>query len=520
MSTTKTDYLVIGCGIAGLSAALHLAKHGKVIVLSKDTIRESSSNYAQGGIAVALEKSDTPSLHYQDTLEAGAGLCNKEAVKVLVEEGPSRVNELINMGANFDKINGNFDFSQEAAHSKRRILHAKDTTGKEIVKTLGNRALKEPNITFNQSTFVTKLLIENKQCIGFEALQKKIPITYLAKAVVLSTGGCGQVYQYTTNRSVSTGDGMALGINAGCKITDMEFIQFHPTTLYQGDKKTISIFLITEAIRGEGAILRNSKGERFMQKYHPQLEMAPRDVVARAIFKEMEDTNEAVYLDLDQVKKNVKERFPTIYKRCLESGINISRDYIPVSPAAHYCMGGLKTTTWGETNIAHLYAAGEVASLGLHGANRLASNSLLDGLVFGHRAAEHIINTIKTTIPNTPLPSQETKEIPNYKLASVKVIRQKIKKLMWKYVGIVRQETGLKKALEQLKQFEWILDIDDANEVLIETQHMLTVSKLITHSALVREESRGAHYREDFPKENEGIKKHLLAKSLEAPQTL
>jgi L-aspartate oxidase len=513
MTTTKTDYLVIGCGIAGLSAALHLAKFGKVIVLSKDTIRESSTNYAQGGIAVALEKNDTPNYHYLDTIAAGAGLCNKEAVKVLVEEGPERVNELIKMGANFDKINGNFDFSKEAAHGKRRILHAKDTTGKEIVKTLGNRALNEPNISFNQSTFVTKLLIDNKVCIGCNALQSGKPVSYLAKAIVLSTGGCGQVYQHTTNRSVSTGDGMALGINAGCDVTDMEFIQFHPTTLYQGDKKTISIFLITEAIRGEGAILRNDRGERFMEKYHPKKELAPRDIVARAIFKEMQETNSNVFLDLEGLKRNVKERFPTIFKRCLESGIDISKDYIPVSPAAHYCMGGLKTDTWGETNIPNLYAAGEVASLGLHGANRLASNSLLDGLVFGHRAAESIIKNIKTEIPSLPKSETDNKSTKPFDLAKIKSIRQKIKHIMWKYVGIVRNEEGLKKAQATLNDFHWIQEINDTNEVVIETKHMLTVSTLITNASLNRQESRGAHFREDFPEENKALQKHLSLSS-------
>lgn len=503
----KTDYLVIGCGIAGLSAALELAKKGTVLVLSKDTINESSSNYAQGGIAVALEKTDTPTYHYEDTINAGAGLCNEESVKVLVEDGPVRVQELIKLGANFDKINGDFDFTKEAAHQKRRILHAKDTTGKEIVKTLGNAAIKEKNITFYQKTFVSKLLVKNNSCHGCIAVKDTKIIQINAKSTVLSTGGCGQVYQYTTNRSVSTGDGIALGLNAGCEVADMEFIQFHPTTLYQGDKKTISIFLITEAIRGEGAILRNNQGERFMKHYHPEQELAPRDVVARAIFQEMQETNGHVFLDLENITHDVSHRFPTIYKRCLESGIDIKKDYIPVSPAAHYTMGGLKTDTWGRTNVENLYAAGEVASLGLHGANRLASNSLLDGLVFGYRAAVDILKL--PTQKRTTYKAEQITQIDTFKVDEIKVVRQKIKSTMWNHVGIIRNQQGLKKAKRRLRQFRWIFALQTYNELVIETQHLLQVALLITEFSLQRKESRGAHYRDDFPDSLEKFKKHI-----------
>ncbi len=499
----KFDYVIIGAGIAGLSAAYRLAPHGNVCVITKGGVRESSTRYAQGGIAVAMKEDDAPRYHFEDTIKAGAGLCNETAVKILVEEGPKRVQELIEMGAKFDQVDGALDFTTEAAHGRRRILHAADATGREIEKALGNAVLATGKVTFLDYTSVIKLLVEDNHCFGCVAMQHYKPITITAKAVMLATGGVGQIYLRNTNPPVSTGDGIALAFAAGCDVQDMEFIQFHPTTLYLGDKKPISLFLISEAVRGEGAILRNVHGERFVE------ELAPRDIVARAIFQEMQRTDAShVYLDLSGLKVDVRERFPTIYRRCLESKIDITRDFIPVAPAAHYFMGGVSTDLWGCTAVNGLYAAGEVTSLGLHGANRLASNSLLDGLVFGYRAAEHALG-------------QPAKKIIDYKVEisvdaidpQILAIKQEIRELMWRHVGIVRNETGLRQAFKHLMRFKWVMRLNSGHPALAEVQSMLLAAGLITQFALQRKESRGAHFRSDFPQTDDQKWKVHLVKS-------
>jgi L-aspartate oxidase len=496
----KTDFLVIGSGIAGLSCANALAPHGKVLVVTKNAIRESATQYAQGGIAAALQKDDTPHFHFQDTIKAGDGLCQPEAVKILVEEGPARVQELIQMGASFDKEDGAFHFTKEGAHSKRRILHAGDATGKEIEKTLGNALLRHTNVTFMPNTFVTQLIKKDGEIIGCEAVHNHTLITITARATVLTTGGCGQVYQNNTNPPVATGDGLALALNVGCDLQDMEFIQFHPTTLCQSDKKPLSIFLITEAVRGEGAYLRNADSQRFMLNYHPDAELAPRDIVARAIFNESQRQNTShVYLDLTHLKLNIAKRFPTIYKHCLDNGIDITKDLIPVAPAAHYAMGGIKTDLWGQTQVKRLYAGGEVACVGVHGANRLASNSLLDGLVFGNRIATHILNSHYTMPMDATAPHKDYQSVEPQKKQSILEVKDIIRDIMWSDVGIIRSKDTLTHALTELQKLTWIKIVSTTDAQIIEVQNILDVALQITQSALNRKESRGSHFRSDYP---------------------
>lgn len=491
------DYIIIGSGIAGLSAALECSKHGKTAIITKSHFNESATLYAQGGIAVALKDTDTPEYHYNDTIQAGDGLCNKEAVKKLVEDGPKRVEELIKQGANFNKKNNKLDFTKEAAHCKRRILHVGDATGREIHKTLGTSVLNSSNITIFSHTFVHSLITNNKECLGCIATNKKTVLRFFAKATLIATGGAGHVYSHTTNPTVSTGDGIALGYNSGCTLQDMEFVQFHPTTLAIGDKKPISIFLISEAVRGEGAVLRNIHGERFMPDIHPDAEMAPRDIVARAIYLESQRTKNAIFLDLSPIQKELFERFPTITKRCKEAGIDINKEFIPVSPAAHYFMGGIQTNIKSQTNILRLYAAGEVASLGLHGANRLASNSLLDGLVFGHSAAENMCKESTIRYPQLLTPISLSDELTHSH--TILSVRQRIRTIMWRNVSIIREEKELKAAKEELNKLKWLFEISSFEESICEAKNMLQTSLCITESALLRKESRGAHFRKDFP---------------------
>jgi L-aspartate oxidase len=516
MKTLKLDYLVIGSGIAGLSASNKLASTDcSVGVITKSISKEGSTQYAQGGIAVAMNEDDTTKYHFEDTLKAGAELCNKDAVSILVEEGPARVKELIELGANFDKIGQKYSFTKEAAHGKRRILHAGDATGKEIEKALGKHLKSQLNVNFYENTSVIQLIVEDNNCLGCLAVHNNELVLFEAKATIIATGGCAQVFARNTNPPVSTGDGIILGYDAGCDVQDMEFMQFHPTTLFLGDKKPISIFLISEAVRGEGGVLRNINGEQFMKNYHPDAELAPRDIVARSIFMEMSKTNSHVYLDLGGLKKDVKKRFPTIYERCLEARIDITRDFIPVAPAAHYFMGGLKTDGNGKTNVERLYAAGEVASLGLHGANRLASNSLLDGLVFGYRAAADALELDNSEVV-IDLKKLDTENPAISESAAVKIMaaKQIIRKTMWHNVGIIRSKESLTEALITLKKLDWLYKLATFNLGVVEAKNMLKTSQLITKSALEREESRGAHFRADFPdRDNTNWKIHIVKNS-------
>ncbi|MCC6346415.1 MAG: L-aspartate oxidase, partial [Nitrospirales bacterium] len=386
MQDLKTDFLVIGSGVAGLRAAVELSRYGNVLVVTKDSPTESSTEYAQGGVAVALSDEDEVGIHFEDTIKAGDGLCREEAVRVLVEEGPERILELIEWGASFDREGTKLAFTMEAAHSRRRILHAQgDSTGKELERVLIQKCKTLPTLQRLPFCTAIDLIVEGGICRGASVLRDSDTLVVRAKATLLATGGSGQVFSRTTNPSVATGDGMAMAYRAGAVLEDMEFVQFHPTALFVPSAPQ---FLLSEAMRGEGAILRDIHGKPFMQEYHPSGELAPRDVVSRAIVSRMVETGSRhVSLDLRHLDAEfIRNRFPRIHTTCLRYGVDITKDLIPVSPAAHYIMGGVKTDLDGATGIPGLYAAGEVACTGVHGANRLASNSLLEGLVYGFRA--------------------------------------------------------------------------------------------------------------------------------------
>lgn len=515
MKIGRCDILIIGGGIAGLSAALEASKDVQVTVLTKGKIGETATEKAQGGIAAAIDQiSDSTEFHFEDTIAAGAGLCDEQAVRVLVTEGVPRVKELIEMGACFDRAateaGGGFALALEGAHKQRRILHAGDETGAEIEKTLGRRIVAEGKVRVDQQILGIDLLIENGRCVGARAIDLKggSSVTYLAKATILATGGVCQVYLYTTNPEFATGDGIAMAYRAGAEVTDMEFVQFHPTALVQfkqfEDLVALPQFLISEAVRGEGGVLLNGRGERFMQKYHAQLELAPRDIVARSIFKEMKSGNEDhVFLSLRGiVPEKIKHRFPMIYKTCLERGLDITKDNIPVAPAAHYFMGGIKTDTDGQTNLPGLYAAGECASTGVHGANRLASNSLLEGLVFGRRAALAARNSIISVGNSKHLSVGNDNFLPGPEAKRLKLV---IKTAMWNGAGIIRSKESLTGVLNRLEMIE--------NEVKddLELRNMVTVARLIARAALDRQESRGAHFRTDFPNsDDKNWKRHQI----------
>lgn len=504
VSVYSTEVLVLGSGIAGLYTALKASESLEVTVLTKKEIPESNTKHAQGGIAVALDEEDSPSLHYEDTLYAGAGLCDSEAVRALVEDGPHRVEELIRMGANFDQLNGQLAFTREAAHSRRRILHAHgDATGAEIERTLVEQTLKNPKIAVKEERFVLDLLKNDQgEIIGALSLNEKAQglEVYLARAVVLATGGLGQLYCYTTNPEVATGDGIAAAFRAGAELMDMEFVQFHPTALLI---PAAPRFLISEAVRGEGAQLLNSRGERFMENI-PGEELAPRDVVARAIWKEQ--TRSQVFLDFRPLGKGkTLGRFPMIYRTCLEYGIDVLESPLPVAPAAHYLMGGVRTNTQGRTNLPYLYACGECACNGVHGANRLASNSLLDGLAFGGRIVEDILG-ISRPIPQwsdvvsfeSDVLSESESQGNKEERQPHKLERKELQELMWEYVGIEREEEGLKKAITLIEEWDNLYKPGRSIEEL-ELGNLLTLGRCVAQAAKARVESRGGHFRSDYP---------------------
>jgi len=501
----NTDFLVIGAGVAGLRAAIELAHAGKVLVVAKDSLRESSSEYAQGGIAVALSDDDDVVLHEQDTLYAGDGLCNPAAVRTLVEEGPAAIQELIDWGAEFDREGAKLAFTREAAHSRDRILHAHgDSTGREIARTLYHKAASLPNVTFRSYAATTDLLLDDGVAGALlydAAAQREEPV--FARAVLLATGGLGCVFLNTTNPDVATGDGVAMAYRAGAEIGDIEFVQFHPTALHvEGAPR----FLLSEALRGEGAQLRNREGERFMERYHPLKELAPRDVVARAIVAEMNRTAAPhVFLDLTHREAGfARGRFPRIYETCLRYGLDIERQAAPVAPAAHYAMGGVWTDLDGRTSVERLFAAGEVACTGVHGANRLASNSLLEGVVFGARAGRAMREARESqavsggrlkpadrrqkTIVCPTGPSDQRQEA----TASVAAVQR----IAWEKCGIVRDRAGLQEACRQLEP--------DAGG------NAALVALLIARCALAREESRGAHFRTDYPEKRDEFARHSV----------
>ncbi|MDI6890674.1 MAG: L-aspartate oxidase [Thermodesulfovibrionales bacterium] len=523
MEKEIVDFLIIGSGVAGLRAAIELAPYGSVLVVTKDRPTESTTEYAQGGIAVALSDEDEIGIHYEDTLRTGDGLCREEAVRILVEEGPERIIELISWGAEFDREGTKLDFTLEAAHTRRRILHAHgDATGREIVRVLLGKVSFLPSVKTYPFTFTIDLIVRDGECHGAYILRGKELISLFAKATILATGGAGQIFSRTTNPLVCTGDGMAVAFRAGAIIEDMEFVQFHPTSLYC---PLAPQFLLSEAMRGEGAILRNINKERFMEDYHPMAELAPRDVVSRAIISEMVKVrSDYVYLDLTHLRKEfLKSRFPRIYSTCLQYNIDITKELIPVSPAAHYIMGGVGTDIEGATNIKGLYAAGEVACTGVHGANRLASNSLLEGLVFGARAGrvalrspisnEQLIASSKEITHNSSLPGLAPRSgagiTHHFSIPDHEEIRRELRKVMWERVGIIRCEKSLRYAKERLAGWSFILDETFLTRRELELKNMLTVAGLTTEAALLRKGSVGAHYRSDYPERGEGWKRHI-----------
>lgn len=502
-----TDFLIIGGGVAGLRAAIELAPHSRVIVITKDAPTESSTGYAQGGIAVALNDEDEVGIHFEDTIKAGDGLCRNEAVRVLVEEGPQRILELIEWGAEFDKEGTKLSFTLESAHSRRRILHAHgDSTGREIERVLINKVNSFPTVRRFPFCTAVDLIIDDGRCIGAYVLKNADIVAIYSRATVLATGGAGQIFSRTTNPLVATGDGIAIAYRAGAILEDMEFVQFHPTALFTPSSPQ---FLLSEAIRGEGAILRNINKEPFMKNYHPDGELAPRDVVSRAIISEMVRTKSThVYLDLSHLDaKFIKKRFPRIYSTCLQYNVDITKELVPVSPAAHYMVGGVKTDINGATNIKGLYAAGEVACTGVHGANRLASNSLLEGLVYGARVGRVMLDSLSTEkITHKPSP------ITHYFLSDMEEIRASLRKVMWEKVGIIRCEDSLRSAQEKLAKWSFILDKTFLTRSGLELKNMLTVAKLITEAALLRKGSVGAHWRSDFPERSKEWAKHIIWK--------
>ena len=515
------DYLILGSGIAGLSFALRVAPFGRVAIVTKKNQAESNTNYAQGGIASVTGKDDSFELHVRDTLEAGAGLCKEPVVRAIVEEGPARIQDLIQLGMKFSETeprgrdgSRELDLGREGGHSRRRILHARDMTGHEIERALLNAVSRQPNIHIFENHLAIDLITSEKlglpganRCLGAYVFNKEENrvLTFAAPVTLLATGGCGKVYLYTTNPDIATGDGVAMAYRAGASIANMEFVQFHPTCLYHPQAKS---FLISEAVRGEGGILKNLAGSEFMDPVHPLKSLAPRDIVARAIDSEMKKSGaDHVLLDIThKPAKSIIQRFPNIYQTCLRYGIDITKEPIPVVPAAHYQCGGVQTDLDGGTDISGLYAVGEVACTGLHGANRLASNSLLEALVCSHRAAEKILATPALPI-DVNIPFWQSGNATNAdEMVVVSHNWEEIRRLMWDYVGIVRTNKRLQRAQkrianlqEEIHDYYWNFIVSSD---LLELRNIATVAELIVSCALQRPESRGLNYNLDFPEAN------------------
>jgi L-aspartate oxidase len=508
------DYIIIGSGIAGLYTALLTKKEGSVLILTKGSIDDCNTKYAQGGVAAAIGKNDSPELHFQDTLAAGAGLCDPVAVRILVEGAPSCISDLIKLGVPFDTLNGEVALTKEAAHSVSRILHAGgDATGEHIELTL-SRQVRQSKIKILEHCLATEIIVDKGKVGGVKALDCRSGTAeeFECHYLILASGGAGRLFKLTTNSEIATGDGIALAFNAGAEITDMEFFQFHPTVLHLPG---VAPFLISEAVRGEGGILRNAEGYRFMFDYTPEGELAPRDIVARSILNEMKKTESGrVSLDVTHLPSQlVTTRFPHIYRFCLEHGLDPSSDLIPVVPAAHYMMGGVKTNTWGETNIGGLFAVGEVACTGVHGANRLASNSLMEVLVFSKRIILKTEGGVKEYVSigggdqqrYHSLSNQEgVKTIPSLSLSA-------LQSLMWEKVGIIRSKETLSQAAGTLAAWEKGEGVA-SDRSSYELKNLVLVARLMTEAALIREESRGAHFRTDFPHPSSTWLKHITLK--------
>lgn len=510
LPSEEVDFLVVGGGIAGLTAVLQL-KDFRTIVLYKNGLSETCTYNAQGGIAVAIAPWDSPEKHKEDTLTTGCGLSSSEAVDIMVNEGIERIEEIISSGLNFDRENNRYHFTMEGGHSCRRILHIEgDSTGRAIASFLYKKVLAEKNIKILHSHFLVDLINKENRIEGaliYDEKKKKI-LLIRAKAFILATGGAGNIFQETTNPPGITGDGIAIAYRCGADLVDLEFYQFHPTTFYQAGAPR---FLISESVRGEGGILRNSKGERFMFDYHPMGELAPRDIVTRAIIDQIKKTGaNCVYLDLQKIRYELKKRFPSIYNFCMNYGINIEREYIPVRPAAHYFMGGIKTDINGRTSIENLFVCGEAACPGVHGANRLASNSLLEGLVFGTRAGKNAAKESgrKYIVSKHRYVFSQKPDI----LIDREDLKRSIRSLMWRNVGIEREDSLLKNAEEKITEWMKYAFLKEPSDTSgFETLNMLILSLLITKASYLRKESRGAHFRKDYPQQdNKQWKKHIV----------
>lgn len=516
----STDILVVGSGIAGLWFALRASRLGRVLVITKKSDVESATNYAQGGIAAATAENDAPGLHASDTLATGAGLAHPAIVRLVTETGPALVRELYETGVRFSTYvdargREQFDLGQEGGHHRRRIVHAADRTGLEIERGLVRAVKSSGRVSLSEEHFAAELLLDDSgRCVGCQMLSTDSgePIVVRARVVMLATGGIGQAYRHTTNPRIATGDGIAMGFRAGARVANMEFIQFHPTSLYGSDINGRA-FLISEAVRGEGAILRTRDGEPFMSRYHPDASLAPRDIVARAADAEMKSRGEDyVLLDATHLAPElIRQRFPTIHQTCLESGIDMTKDPIPVVPAAHYVCGGLEVNEWSETTVSGLLAAGECACTGLHGANRLASNSLLEALVFAERAADHLV---EAGIPGEPgdvaVPSLLPEDGAAVRQAGA--LREELQGLMWQHAGIVRTDDGLRYAGDRLAELcEQTSSLGRAASVRCrETVNLLEVARLVVTSARLRPESRGLHYNQDHPQMDPGFARDTI----------
>ena len=502
VNNLDTDFLIVGSGIAALRAALELANVGTVLILTKANSMEGSTIYAQGGIAAAIGEGDSAEIHAADTLAAGDGLCREEAVHLLTNQGASDVQELINWGARFDRNeDGVLSLAQEGAHTMRRVLHARDATGREICRVLWQKVSGDERISVIEHALVLDVVVDEGRCVAARfADEKGRVLTAHSSATLLATGGAGQLYRDTTNPPVATGDGVAIAYRAGARVIDLEFIQFHPTALSLAGHPR---FLLSEALRGEGAKLINESGDAFMSSVDPAGDLAPRDRVARAITKEVKRTGSPVYLTLDALPEEfVRKRFPLIAAACQSVGLDLARDRIPIGPAAHYVMGGVETDLDGQTSLPGLFAAGEVACTGVHGANRLASNSLLEGLVFGAlagRAMAHVSRVSRTRSALRHFEDNVQSVVGQAKFPTVKEVQD----VMWRYVGLFRDRDGLGKAVSILNRWAEVLPKNCSDEGTSRIISLITTGRLVANAALRRQESRGAHYRSDFPSRND-----------------
>lgn len=510
----KYDCVIVGSGIAGLYTALLAKEQGSVLIITKGSIEDCNTRHAQGGIAAAIGKNDSPELHFKDTIAAGAGLCDEKAVRILVNEAPDRITDLVNLGVPFDTLGGEIALTMEAAHSVPRILHAGgDATGEHIEVTL-SRKVRDANIPVLEYCLATEILLQKGGVRGIKTLDCRTDSVeeIECRSLILATGGGGQLFKFNTNSDIATGDGIALAFKAGAEIADMEFFQFHPTALRLPG---VTPFLISEAVRGEGGILRNIHGKRFMHNYTPEGELAPRDVVARSILYEMKKTkSDRVFIDVRHLSPYVTTtRFPHIYRFCLDHGLDITKDLVPVAPAAHYMMGGVRVNTWGETNIAGLFAAGETACTGVHGANRLASNSMLEVLVFSKRIVEKAKQEVRTKTPSTRRTSDLRCTLSQRKFVDVPPPSlSALQQLHWDKVGIIRDKKSLTEAADILAAWQLCLP-QSADRPSYELSNLVLTGRLMTEAALLREESRGAHFRSDFPQTSPEWKRHIVFKA-------